>query len=83
MVMFRTDFHMSATAVTIGALFGPSQVGARICELSFGGRAHPLNLARFAVALVLAGFAVLAVFGFALWAAITFAIMFGAASRIR
>jgi MFS family permease len=71
-----------ATAVTIGALFGPSQVAARICELSFGGRAHPLNLARFSVALILAGFAVLAVFGFALWAAIVFAIMFGAANGL-
>ena len=71
-----------ATAVTIGALFGPSQVAARICELSFGGRAHPLNLARLSVALILAGFAVLAVFGFALWAAIVFAIMFGAANGL-
>ena len=71
-----------ATAVTIGALFGPSQVAARICELTFGGRAHPLNLARFSVALILAGFAVLAVFGFALWAAIAFAVMFGAANGL-
>jgi hypothetical protein len=71
-----------ATAVTIGALFGPSQVAARICELSFGGRAHPLNLARFSVALILAGFAVLAVFGFTLWAAVAFAVMFGAANGL-
>jgi hypothetical protein len=71
-----------ATAVTIGALFGPSQVAARICELSFGGRAHPLNLARFSVALILAGFTLLAVFGFALWAAIAFAVMFGAANGL-
>ena len=70
------------TAVTIGALFGPSQVAARICELSFGGRAHPLNLARFSVALILAGFALLAVFGFTLWAAIAFAVMFGAANGL-
>lgn len=71
-----------ATAVTIGALFGPSQVAARICELSFGGRAHPLNLARFSVALILAGFALLGVFGFTLWAAIAFAVMFGAANGL-
>lgn len=71
-----------ATAVTIGALFGPSQVAARVCELFFGGRAHPLNLARFSVALILAGFALLAVFGFALWAAIAFAVMFGAANGL-
>lgn len=71
-----------STAVTIGALFGPSQVAARVCELFFGGRSHPLNLARFSVALILAGFALLAVFGFALWAAIAFAIMFGAANGL-
>jgi hypothetical protein len=71
-----------ATAVMIGALFGPSQVAARICELVFGGRAHPLNLARFSVALILAGFALLALFGFTLWAAIAFAIMFGAANGL-
>ncbi len=71
-----------ATAVMIGALFGPSQVAARVCELVFGGRAHPLNLARFSVALTLAGFVLLGVFGFALPAAIAFAIMFGAANGL-
>jgi hypothetical protein len=71
-----------ATAVVIGALFGPSQVAARVCELSFGGRAHPLNLARFSVALILAGFALLALFGLVLWAAVAFAIMFGAANGL-
>jgi predicted MFS family arabinose efflux permease len=71
-----------STAVLIGALFGPSQVAARICELVFGGRAHPLNLARFSVALMLAGFSLLALFGFVLPAAIAFAIMFGAANGL-
>ncbi len=70
-----------ATAVMIGAMFGPSQVAARVCELAFG-RAHPLNLARFSVALLLAGFALLALFGFTLWAAIAFAIMFGAGNGL-
>lgn len=71
-----------ATAVIIGALFGPSQVAARICELLFAGNVHPLNLARFAVALILSGFVLLAIFGFALPAAIAFAIMFGAANGL-
>ncbi|MGE3987686.1 MFS transporter [Pseudorhodoplanes sp.] len=71
-----------AVAVTIGALFGPSQVAARVCELAFGGRAHPLNLARFSVALMLSGFALLALFGFTLPAAIAFAILFGAANGL-
>ena len=39
----------AATVVTIGALFGPSQVAARICEFVFARRIHPLNVARFAV----------------------------------
>ena len=71
-----------ATAVIIGALFGPSQVAARICELFFAGNVHPLNLARFAVALILSGFGLLAIFGFALPAAIAFAVMFGAANGL-
>jgi hypothetical protein len=71
-----------ATAVIIGALFGPSQVAARICELAFGGNMHPLNLARVSVALLLCGFALLALFGFALPAAIAFAVMFGAANGL-
>ena len=71
-----------ATAVLIGALFGPAQVAARLCELFFAGNLHPLNLARFAVALMLAGFALLAVFGFALPAAIAFCVMFGAANGL-
>ncbi len=80
--MFGRSGIDPATAVMIGALFGPSQVAARICELMFGGRAHPLNLARLSVALVLAGFALIALFGFTLWAAIAFAVMFGAANGL-
>src|SRR5438093_639707 len=53
----------AATVVAIGALFGPAQVAARIGELMVDGRVHPLNVARFAVAMLLLGFAVLAVFG--------------------
>ncbi len=31
-----------ATAVTLGALFGPAQVGARVVERVFGSRYHPI-----------------------------------------
>jgi hypothetical protein len=31
-----------ATAVALGALIGPSQVGARIVEIVFGNRYHPI-----------------------------------------
>ena len=46
----------AATVVTIGALFGPAQVAARICEFVFARRIHSLDVARFAVGMLLAGF---------------------------
>jgi len=67
----------AATVVTIGALFGPAQVTARICEFAFARRVHPLNVARFAVALLLLAFVLLALFGFKVAAAAAFAVMFG------
>ncbi len=67
----------AATVVTIGALFGPAQVAARICEFTFARRVHPLNVARFAVALLLLAFVLLALFGFSIAAAAAFAVMFG------
>ena len=30
-----------AVAVSLGTLFGPAQVGARVVERLFGGRYHP------------------------------------------
>jgi hypothetical protein len=82
LAMFQRSGIDASTAVLIGALFGPSQVAARLCELFFGGNMHPLNLARAAVALILCGFALLAIFGFVLPAAIAFAILFGAANGL-
>jgi MFS family permease len=67
----------AASVVTIGALFGPSQVTARLFEFIFAGDVHPLNVARFAVGLVLAAFAVLALAGLSPAAAAAFAVMFG------
>lgn len=40
-----------ATAVTVGALIGPAQVGARILEFGFLRKVHPLLSARIAAAL--------------------------------
>ena len=70
------------TVVVIGALFGPSQVAARICELAFARNVHPLWVARFALGVLVAGFALLAWFGFFVAAAAAFAIMFGAANGL-
>ena len=72
----------AATVVAIGALFGPAQVAARICELSFGRHAHPLNIARAAVSLLIVAFGLLAFCGFSVPVAATFALMFGAANGL-
>ena len=72
----------AATVVLIGALFGPAQVAARLTEFIFGRDLHPLALARFAVALLVAAFAMLALFGISVPAAAAFALMFGAANGL-
>ncbi|HTS42311.1 MAG TPA: MFS transporter [Xanthobacteraceae bacterium] len=72
----------AATVVAIGALFGPAQVMARICELMFGRHLHPLIIARAAVGLLMIAFALLAFGGFSIAIATVFALMFGAANGL-
>ena len=72
----------AATVVAIGALFGPAQVASRICELIFARRIHPLYVARFAVAMLLTAFALLALFGLSIPVAAAFAVMFGMANGL-
>ncbi|PWT88768.1 MAG: MFS transporter, partial [Proteobacteria bacterium] len=64
-----------ATVVMIGALFGPAQVTSRICELVFARGVHPLMVARFAVGLILAAFALLALLGISAGVAAIFMLM--------
>jgi hypothetical protein len=71
-----------ATVVLIGTLFGPSQVVARLCEFIFARNVHPLTMARFAIGLLLTGFALLALLGFSPSAAILFAVIFGLANGL-
>ena len=71
-----------ATVVLIGTLFGPAQVAARVTELAFGRNVHPLWIGRGAVALLVAAFALLAVFGISAVTAAAFALMFGAANGL-
>ena len=71
-----------ATVVLIGALFGPSQVGARLCEFVFASNVHPLNIARLALGDAACGFALLALFGFSVPVAMVFVVMFGAANGL-
>jgi hypothetical protein len=72
----------SATVVMIGALFGPAQVAARLTELAFGRNVHPLLVGRAAVSLLVAAFALLALFGISVPLAAAFALMFGAANGL-
>jgi MFS family permease len=72
----------ATTVVTIGALFGPAQVAARICELVFARNIHPLNVARFAVGMLLLAFALLALAGLSIPLAASFAVMFGMANGL-
>lgn len=72
----------AATVVTIGALFGPSQVVARICELAFARGVHPLMVARLAVGILLAAFALMAWLGVSPLVAAAFMVMFGIANGL-
>jgi predicted MFS family arabinose efflux permease len=72
----------AATVVLIGTLFGPAQVAARLTEFMFGRDLHPLTLVRFAVALLVAAFAMLAGLGISVPTAAAFALMFGAANGL-
>jgi MFS family permease len=71
-----------STVVAIGMLFGPAQVLARICELSFARNLHPLWTARFSVCLLVAAFALLALFHFSAPLAAAFAVMYGMANGL-
>jgi predicted MFS family arabinose efflux permease len=70
------------TVVAIGMLFGPSQVLARIVELSFGRHLHPLWIARSAVGLLVVAFALLAIVPFSIAAAAAFAVLYGMANGL-
>jgi MFS family permease len=70
------------TVVAIGMLFGPAQVIARICELSFARNTHPLWVARSAVGLLVVAFALLMALPFSAALAAGFALMYGMANGL-
>jgi MFS family permease len=82
LAIFRRLGLDSTTVVAIGALFGPAQVAARLCEFVFARNAHPLVIARLAVGALIAAFALLAVFGLSVAVAAAFAVMFGTANGL-
>lgn len=69
-----------ATAVLVGALIGPAQVGARLLEFGVLRRLHPLLSARLAAALHPAGALLLGIFGAP--AAVAFGLLHGAGNGI-
>ena len=82
LAIFQRSGIDAGTVVWIGALFGPAQVGARLVEFAFGREVHPLWVARGALAVLLAAFVVLAVFGISPVTAAAFALMFGGANGL-
>src|SRR5262245_1849111 len=82
LAMFQRLGLDAATAVAIGALFGPAQVAARLVEFLFARGVHPLWIARFAVAFLVVAFVLLSLLGLSAPVAATFAIMFGAANGL-
>lgn len=66
-----------STTVIMGSLFGPAQVSARLCEFFFARNMHPLNIARFAVGLLIFAFVLLSLLGVSTAMAFAFAILFG------
>jgi len=71
-----------ATVVAIGMLFGPAQVLARICELTFARHLHPLAIARFSIGLLVAAFTLIAFTPFSAAVAAAFAVMYGMANGL-
>ncbi len=82
LAMMARDGLPPALIVTIGALFGPAQVAARLVDFASGGRIHPLWIARGALATMAAAFALLATTGIVVPAAILFTVAFGAANGV-
>ncbi len=82
LAMLQRDGLDAATVVTIGAMFGPAQVAARLTDFLFSSRTHPLWIARGAVALMATAFIVLAFVGPTFAVAALFAIAFGAANGV-
>jgi MFS family permease len=65
------------TGVILGALFGPAQVLARLGEFLLAREVSPLVIARWALVLMLVGFALMLTLGISLPIATLFILMFG------
>jgi MFS family permease len=75
--LFEALGYMPAIAVTLAALIGPSQVASRIGDIAAGHLIKVMTLGLIASGLLPAALAFFAGGGFALWAALAFAILYG------
>jgi MFS family permease len=82
LAMFDRMGLAPATAVAIGALFGPCQMAARLCEFVFARNVHPLTIVRFAVGVLFAAFVMLGAFGLSAVVATAFVMMMGLANGL-
>nr|WP_210280698.1 arsenite efflux MFS transporter ArsK [Phyllobacterium endophyticum] len=80
MVPMLETLGLGASAVVVGAFFGPSQVFSRVLNMVFGARMSPLMLATASCASIAIGSAVLAVTNGNFIGAIIFAICAGLGS---
>ncbi len=82
MVPMLAALGLGAAAVTVSALFGPSQVASRFVNMIFGERLPPTGLAMVAAALIALGGVVLAITDGNLAGAVIFALCTGMGSGI-
>jgi predicted MFS family arabinose efflux permease len=82
LAIFRRFGLEPDTVVAIGMLFGPAQVLARICELTFARNLNPVWTARFSLGLLVAAFALIALVPFSALVAAGFAVMYGMANGL-
>jgi MFS family permease len=83
MIVLLTGLGFGAvTAVWVSSLRGVAQTGARLAEILFGRRLAPLDLNLAAATICLGGFAIGPVAGWSLWAAVAFAVLFGAGNGL-
>jgi len=72
----------AASAVAVGAMFGPAQVASRLADFALAGRTHPLWIARAAVVVMVSAFALLALLGVSFPVAAVFAVAIGTANGV-
>ena len=82
MVPMLQALGLGAAAVTVSALFGPSQVASRLVNMVFGSRLSPVGLAIISTALIALGGGLLAVTGGSLSGSVVFALCVGLGSGI-